>query len=88
MASNVDSCDVLIVGAGIFGLSAALELKKRNPNLKLKVLDPGPVPHRHAESTDVSKIIRMDYGDDELYIEMMVREEPEMNVVFEWEWKC
>ena len=73
MASNVQSCDIVIVGAGVFGLSAAIELKTRQPAAKITVLDPGPVPHRHAASTDISKVIRMDYGSDELYTEMMVR---------------
>jgi len=73
MASTVHNCDILIVGAGIFGLVAALELKQRQKDSRITVLDPGPVPHRHAASTDISKVIRMDYGTDELYVEMMVR---------------
>ena len=73
MASKVQECDIIIVGAGVFGLTAALELKARQPNSKICVLDPGPVPHRHAASTDISKVIRMDYGNDEHYFEMMVR---------------
>lgn len=74
MASNVQECDILIVGAGVYGLTAAIELKNRHPESKVTVLDPGPVPHRHAASTDISKVVRMDYGTDELYVEMMVRE--------------
>lgn len=74
MASTAQSCDILIVGAGVFGLAAAIELKLRQKDAKITVLDPGPVPHRHAASTDISKVIRMDYGEDELYIEMMVCE--------------
>lgn len=72
MASTTQHCDILVVGAGVFGLTSALELKRRNPDSKVTVLDPGPVPHRHAASTDISKVIRMDYGSDELYVEMMV----------------
>jgi NADPH-dependent 2,4-dienoyl-CoA reductase/sulfur reductase-like enzyme len=72
MASNHQTCDIVIVGAGVFGLTAAIELKTRQKEAKITVLDPGPVPHRHAASTDISKVIRMDYGKDELYVEMMV----------------
>lgn len=72
MASTTLSSDYLIVGAGVFGLTAAIELKRRNPQSKVTVLDPGPVPHRHAASNDISKVVRMDYGTDELYTEMMV----------------
>jgi glycine/D-amino acid oxidase-like deaminating enzyme len=86
MASNVQSCDIVIVGAGVFGLSAAIELKTRQPAAKITVLDPGPVPHRHAASTDISKVIRMDYGSDELYTEMM---EASFPIWRQWneEWK-
>ena len=59
----------MIVGAGVFGASAALELRKRGHNVTL--LDPGPVPHVLAASTDISKVLRMDYGADEFYMELM-----------------
>jgi len=60
---------VIIVGAGVFGSSAALELRKRGHEVSL--LDPGPVPHVLASSTDISKVLRMDYGADEFYMELM-----------------
>ena len=59
---------ILIAGAGIFGLSAALEL--RNRGYAVTVVDPGPVPHPLAASNDVSRMIRMDYGDDKLYSDL------------------
>jgi sarcosine oxidase len=57
---------VLIVGAGIFGAVAALALRKRG--WRVTVMDPGPLPHPDASSTDVSKVIRMDYGSDLFYL--------------------
>jgi glycine/D-amino acid oxidase-like deaminating enzyme len=61
--------DVLVIGAGIFGITAALELQKRGA--RVTVLDPGPVPHPDASSTDISKLIRMDYGADATYTALM-----------------
>ncbi|MDX2093926.1 MAG: FAD-dependent oxidoreductase [Kofleriaceae bacterium] len=55
----------IVVGAGVFGLTAALELRARG--LHVLVLDPGPVPHPLAESTDISKVVRIDYGSDADY---------------------
>jgi glycine/D-amino acid oxidase-like deaminating enzyme len=59
---------ILILGAGIFGVTAALELRQRGHRVQL--LDPGPLPHPLAASTDISKAIRMDYGSDDDYTEM------------------
>ena len=63
MASPTSS--VLIIGGGAFGLSTALELRRRGHGVT--VLDPGPLPHPGAASTDISKVLRLDYGSDELY---------------------
>ena len=59
---------IVIAGAGIFGLSAAIELRGRG--YEVTVVDPGPVPHPLAASNDVSRMIRMDYGDDKLYSDL------------------
>ena len=56
---------ILVVGAGVFGASAALELRLRGHSVTL--VDPGPLPHADASSTDVSKIVRADYGGDTFY---------------------
>jgi len=40
----VDHCDVIIIGSGIVGLSAALHLKKQQPDLKVTVLERGFLP--------------------------------------------
>ncbi len=58
----------LILGAGVFGLGAALELRFRG--WSVTVLNAGPVPHPDAASTDLSKVVRMDYGADAQYTAM------------------
>lgn len=55
----------LVIGGGIFGVTAALELRARGCEVTL--VDPGPLPHPLAESTDISKVVRSDYGADEDY---------------------
>jgi glycine/D-amino acid oxidase-like deaminating enzyme len=62
---------IIIIGAGINGVVAALELKKRGHNVT--IVDPGPVPHPLAASTDISKAVRSCYGADEDYTEMAER---------------
>src|SRR5207253_2601589 len=55
----------IVVGAGINGIVAAIELRKRGHDVVL--IDPGPVPHPLAASTDISKSVRAAYGADEDY---------------------
>jgi glycine/D-amino acid oxidase-like deaminating enzyme len=57
----------IVVGGGIFGVTAARSLRRRG--LDVTLLDPAPVgvPHVDAESTDISKVVRIDYGADEDY---------------------
>src|SRR5438046_3617766 len=62
---------VIVVGAGINGVTAGIELKKRGHNVVL--VDPGPVPHPLAASTDISKAVRAAYGADEEYTELAER---------------
>ncbi len=57
------------MGAGVFGLSAALELHARGADVC--VLEKGTVPDPLASSTDISKLIRMDYGADTFYTQLM-----------------
>jgi glycine/D-amino acid oxidase-like deaminating enzyme len=59
----------VIVGGGVFGATAALELRRRGATVML--LDPGPLPHPDAASTDISKLVRLDYGADAFYAEQM-----------------
>ncbi len=65
---------VVIVGAGINGVTAALELTRRGHTAL--VIDPGPWPHPLAASTDISKAVRAAYGADELYTELAERALP------------
>lgn len=57
--------DLLVVGGGIYGLSAALELHARGYSVRL--IDRGAIPHPLAASTDISKAMRGEYGADEEY---------------------
>jgi glycine/D-amino acid oxidase-like deaminating enzyme len=61
--------DVIVIGAGIFGTTAAIELQRRG--YRTMLTDPGPLPHPLAASTDISKVIRMEYGADAQYMAMI-----------------
>lgn len=61
--------DVVVAGGGIFGITAAIALRRRGH--AVTVFDPGRLPHPLAESTDISKVVRMDYGSDEAYLALM-----------------
>jgi glycine/D-amino acid oxidase-like deaminating enzyme len=65
---------IVIVGAGINGVTAALELTRRGHEVVL--VDPGPLPHPLAASTDISKAVRAAYGADEDYTELAERSIP------------
>jgi glycine/D-amino acid oxidase-like deaminating enzyme len=69
MATNQPTYHIIVVGAGVFGAAAALALRQRGHAVCL--FDPGPLPHPDASSTDISKVIRMDYGTDEFYTTLM-----------------
>src|SRR5216117_2034075 len=56
---------VVVVGAGINGVTSAIELNRRGHDVVL--VDPGPLPHPLAASTDISKAVRRAYGTDEDY---------------------
>lgn len=55
--------DILVIGAGIFGVSSAyhLALQSSNPS-SITILDRAPTPSIDAASTDINKIIRADYS--------------------------
>src|SRR5437660_735399 len=66
--------NAIVVGAGINGVTAAIELKKRGHHVTL--IDSGPLPHPLAASTDISKAVRASYGPDEDYTELAERAVP------------
>jgi glycine/D-amino acid oxidase-like deaminating enzyme len=63
--------NVGIVGGGIFGVAAAIELRKRGHEVTL--FEQGSTPNERASSTDVSKTIRRIYGDNATYVELAER---------------
>lgn len=58
----------LVIGGGVFGLTAALELRRRR--WRVTLLEAGRIPAGGASSTDISKMIRMDYGTDAFLTEL------------------
>lgn len=62
------SSSILVFGGGCFGLTAALELHARG--WKVTLIDQGRIPHPDAASTDISKVVRMDYAADEQHTAM------------------
>ena len=57
--------DVAVIGAGVFGAWAALQLVRRGKRVVLlEAYGPG---HSRSSSGDESRIIRMGYGKDEIY---------------------
>ncbi|MDB6006535.1 MAG: hypothetical protein JWR15_3522, partial [Prosthecobacter sp.] len=63
-----ESPAVLILGGGCFGLTAALELRARG--WRVTLIDQGRLPHPDAASTDINKVVRMDYDADEQHTAM------------------
>lgn len=59
---------VLIVGAGVFGLTLALELTKRGYQ-NITVLDRHAPPVPDGSSVDISRVVRADYA-DAIYMKM------------------
>jgi glycine/D-amino acid oxidase-like deaminating enzyme len=57
-----------VVGGGVFGAAASISLRRRGFGVRL--IDPGPLPHPDASSTDISKAVRADYGSDRFYADL------------------
>ena len=56
---------VAVLGAGVFGAASALALAERGHRVVLH--EAGTVPRPEAASTDLNKLVRMDYGADRFY---------------------
>lgn len=67
-APSSKSDAILVVGAGVFGLSTAYELTKRGYT-NITVVDRSLPPVADGSSVDISRVIRTDYGDP-LYAKM------------------
>jgi glycine/D-amino acid oxidase-like deaminating enzyme len=65
--------NVGIVGGGVFGIAAALELRERRH--AVTVFEQGQVPNERASSTDLSKSIRRIYDTRPTYVELAERAE-------------
>jgi monomeric sarcosine oxidase len=59
------ACDVVVIGAGVFGAWTAWHLTKRGQRVML--IDAYGPAHSRASSGGETRIIRMGYGADELY---------------------
>ncbi len=69
-STGMAKSSVVVIGSGVFGVGAAKELYSRGHRGTLidPTLQEGANPL--ASSTDVSKIVRSDYGNDDLYYEL------------------
>lgn len=63
MAATSSHSDYLIAGAGVFGASTALYLKRAYPDKIVTLVDRGEFPCPSAAAHDLNKIIRAEYED-------------------------
>jgi glycine/D-amino acid oxidase-like deaminating enzyme len=57
--------NISVIGGGIFGTTASLALRARGHEVRL--YEAATIPRPEAASTDLSKLVRMDYGRDTFY---------------------
>jgi len=65
VSSTQNTCDVAVVGAGVFGVWIAYQLRRSGKRVIL--IDAHGPGHSRASSGGESRIIRMGYGADEIY---------------------
>ena len=63
--------NLCVVGGGIFGMAAALELRRRGHDVTL--MERGEIPNPQASSTDVAKMIRRTNYPNQTYVELVTR---------------
>jgi sarcosine oxidase/L-pipecolate oxidase len=63
MAAAPTATSYLVVGAGCFGASTALALKKSDPGARVTLVDRTAFPCPYAAAHDLNKIIRAEYED-------------------------
>lgn len=72
MSSTAGSIgDVLVVGGGLFGVTAAYELARRGHRVTVLERAGSSQPHQNAATCDISKLVRLAYGYDEVYTRLM-----------------
>ena len=62
-SAMTSSPSYLIIGAGVFGVSTAYHLIKKDPIANISLVDRTPYPCPLAASWDWNKVVRADYGD-------------------------
>jgi sarcosine oxidase / L-pipecolate oxidase len=73
MDNSGKTFDLIVVGAGAFGLSTALHLLRRGIDpATFLLLDSQPFPSTDAASNDTSRVVRVDYSDP-FYVELAKR---------------
>lgn len=78
---------VIVIGAGIFGISTATALAKRYPEINIIVIDRFEPPVPDATSVDTTRCIRVDYK-DEIYFNLAceslkkIKEDPVISQFF------
>jgi glycine/D-amino acid oxidase-like deaminating enzyme len=67
----MNDCDIAVIGAGVFGSWTAWHLRRAGKSVLL--LDSWGPGHSRSSSGGESRIIRMGYGEDEIYTRMAMR---------------
>src|SRR5579885_2098262 len=61
---------IVIIGAGIVGLSTAYALLNQGMN-RVRVLEQAVVNHTRSTSSSISRLLRLEYGEDAFYSRMV-----------------
>ena len=79
LSIHLTSCSVimeiktfLIVGSGIFGVSAAYHLAKTQPRCRVILVETDSLPEQSGASIDINRIIRIEY-EDPVYLRLALK---------------